>query len=144
MNSRKKIDVRFAVTELKPQKEACFKNACFEVLMKKTEYPISNKELSMTKGGIAARCCFNKSLVHRADFISVPLTTGIPILATAQLDIGYSWQSEIGLLAQLKVEPRKPLFSVLDIGYSVMDRVTASFCVFLRPVKIHKYGAKYA
>ncbi len=52
----------------------------------------------MTKGGIAARCCFNKSLLPRDDFTSLPLTTGTPILATAHLDIGYS---------------------VLDIGYSV-------------------------
>ncbi len=33
--------------------------------------------------------------------------------------------------------------SVLDIGYSVMDRVTASSCAFSRLFNIHEYGAKH-
>ena len=39
--------------------------------------------------------------------------------AIPPLVIDNSWQSEIQLLPQLHVEPRKPLFSLLDIGYSV-------------------------
>lgn len=76
----------------------------------------------MTKGGIAARCCFNKSLVPRDDFISVFLTTGTSIPATAQLEIGYS---------------------VLEIGYSVMDSVIASPCALFRPINLHEYGDKH-